>query len=54
MWNFLTHNWESAEGKNIYSGNIETISSKEKSKFPQHFFPEVKLTISLTIIKGIN
>ncbi|XP_046804416.1 inositol polyphosphate-5-phosphatase A isoform X2 [Lucilia cuprina] len=42
MWNFLTHNWESAEGKNIYSGNIETISTKEKSKFPQHFFPECK------------
>ncbi|KAM7360844.1 inositol polyphosphate-5-phosphatase A isoform 1-T3 [Cochliomyia hominivorax] len=42
MWNFLTHNWESVEGKNIYTGNIETISSKEKSKFPQHFFPECK------------
>uniref|UniRef100_A0A1A9W6N5 inositol-polyphosphate 5-phosphatase n=1 Tax=Glossina brevipalpis TaxID=37001 RepID=A0A1A9W6N5_9MUSC len=42
IWNFLTHAWESAEGKNIYSGNIETISSKEKAKFPQHFFPECK------------
>ncbi|KAL9898989.1 inositol polyphosphate-5-phosphatase A isoform 1-T1 [Glossina fuscipes fuscipes] len=42
IWNFLTHAWESAEGKSIYSGNIETISSKEKAKFPQHFFPECK------------
>lgn len=41
MWNFLTRNWEKTEGKGIYSGNIETISSKEKSKFPQNFFPEV-------------
>lgn len=41
MWNFLTRNWENTDGKGIYSGNIETISSKEKSKFPQHFFPEV-------------
>lgn len=27
--------------KNIYSGNIEHIPTKEKSKFPQEFFPEV-------------
>uniref|UniRef100_A0A1I8PUM0 inositol-polyphosphate 5-phosphatase n=1 Tax=Stomoxys calcitrans TaxID=35570 RepID=A0A1I8PUM0_STOCA len=42
IWNFLTRTWEKAEGKHIFSGNIETISSKEKSKFPQHFFPECK------------
>lgn len=24
-----------------YSGNIEDVSTKEKSKFPQEFFPEV-------------
>ncbi|XP_055901812.1 inositol polyphosphate-5-phosphatase A isoform X2 [Eupeodes corollae] len=42
IWNFLSHEWDSAEGKNIYTGNIETISTKEKSKFPQHFFPECK------------
>lgn len=44
-WNFLTHNWEYTGGKSIYTGNIETISSKEKSKFPQHFFPEVIFNI---------
>lgn len=33
--------------KTIYSGNIEDISTKEKSKFPQEFFPEV-------IIKNTN
>jgi len=27
--------------KTIYSGNIEDIATKEKSKFPQEFFPEV-------------
>lgn len=25
-----------------YSGNIEDVSTKEKSKFPQEFFPEVR------------
>ncbi|XP_055379964.1 inositol polyphosphate-5-phosphatase A [Condylostylus longicornis] len=42
IWNFLTHEWESADGKNIYTGNIEAIATKEKAKFPQHFFPECK------------
>lgn len=27
-----------------YSGNIEDVTSKEKSKFPQEFFPEVCIT----------
>lgn len=47
IWNFLTHSWEESlqdvKDKHIYSGNIETIATKEKSKFPQHFFPEVGL-----------
>ncbi|XP_062537965.1 uncharacterized protein LOC134206284 isoform X1 [Armigeres subalbatus] len=42
MWNFLTHEWESVEGKNIHTGNIESVASKEKAKFPQQFFPECK------------
>lgn len=28
-----------------YSGNIEDVTTKEKSKFPQEFFPEVCLTV---------
>lgn len=42
-WNFLTHEWEPVDGKNIHTGNIETVPTKEKSKFPQNFFPEVCL-----------
>ncbi|XP_030370096.1 inositol polyphosphate-5-phosphatase A isoform X2 [Scaptodrosophila lebanonensis] len=46
VWNFLTHDWENnlnkTEDKHVYSGNIETIPTKDKSKFPQHFFPECK------------
>ncbi|XP_055587731.1 inositol polyphosphate-5-phosphatase A isoform X1 [Uranotaenia lowii] len=42
MWNFLTHEWESVSGKSIHTGNIESVASKEKAKFPQHFFPECK------------
>lgn len=29
------------EGKEVHSGNIEDVPIKEKSKFPQDFFPEV-------------
>jgi hypothetical protein len=32
-----------AKGKEVHSGNIEAVSTKEKSKFPQDFFPEVRL-----------
>ncbi|XP_017139665.1 uncharacterized protein LOC108154075 isoform X2 [Drosophila miranda] len=44
IWNFLTHNWEEQiqKDKHIYCGNIETIATKEKSKFPQNYFPECK------------
>ncbi|XP_064546977.1 inositol polyphosphate-5-phosphatase A isoform X1 [Drosophila montana] len=44
IWNFLTHDWDDKldKGKQIYSGNIENVPTKEKAKFPQHFFPECK------------
>ena len=42
MWNFVTHDWEPVEGKAISTGNIEHVTSKEKSKFPQNFFPECR------------
>ncbi|XP_031633014.1 inositol polyphosphate-5-phosphatase A isoform X2 [Contarinia nasturtii] len=42
IWNFLTHEWETVEGKSVHTGNIEAVATKEKSKFPQHFFPECK------------
>ncbi|XP_053665791.1 uncharacterized protein LOC128714898 [Anopheles marshallii] len=42
MWNFLTHEWDSVEGKSIHTGSIETVATKEKAKFPQQFFPECK------------
>uniref|UniRef100_A0A182VVD5 inositol-polyphosphate 5-phosphatase n=1 Tax=Anopheles minimus TaxID=112268 RepID=A0A182VVD5_9DIPT len=42
MWNFLTHEWDTVEGKSIHTGSIETVATKEKAKFPQQFFPECK------------
>ncbi|KRF80901.1 uncharacterized protein Dvir_GJ26059, isoform B [Drosophila virilis] len=44
IWNFLTHDWDEKldKGNRIYSGNIENVPTKEKAKFPQHFFPECK------------
>ncbi|KAG5671602.1 hypothetical protein PVAND_001795 [Polypedilum vanderplanki] len=42
IWNFLTHEFESVEGKTIHTGNIESVATKEKAKFPQNFFPESK------------
>ena len=29
-------------GKEVHSGNIEAVTTKEKAKFPQDFFPECK------------
>lgn len=29
-------------GKSVHTGNIEAVPTKEKAKFPQHFFPECK------------
>lgn len=29
----------------IHSGNIEHVTTKEKSKFPQEFFPEVLIVV---------
>ncbi|XP_058825179.1 uncharacterized protein LOC131685464 [Topomyia yanbarensis] len=42
IWNFLTHEWDTVGGKNIHTGNIESVATKEKAKFPQQFFPECK------------
>ncbi|XP_070503717.1 inositol polyphosphate-5-phosphatase A isoform X2 [Chironomus tepperi] len=42
IWNFLNHEYEDAEGKTIQTGNIESVATKEKAKFPQQFFPECK------------
>lgn len=38
---FTDLKFQNLYGKNVYAGNIEKIPVKEKSKFPQNFFPEV-------------
>lgn len=35
------------KGKEVHSGNIEGVSTKEKSKFPQDFFPEVRIFLNI-------
>uniref|UniRef100_A0A1B6DYI6 inositol-polyphosphate 5-phosphatase n=1 Tax=Clastoptera arizonana TaxID=38151 RepID=A0A1B6DYI6_9HEMI len=42
VWDFKEFTFVPVEGKDINSGNIEDIPTKEKSKFPQDFFPECK------------
>nr|CAD7392244.1 unnamed protein product [Timema cristinae] len=42
IWDFSDLVFVPATGKEVFSGNIEAISTKEKSKFPQDFFPECK------------
>ncbi|XP_075211072.1 inositol polyphosphate-5-phosphatase A [Lycorma delicatula] len=42
IWDFKELNFHAVEGKEVHSGNIEDITTKEKSKFPQDFFPECK------------
>ncbi|XP_053213637.1 inositol polyphosphate-5-phosphatase A-like [Panonychus citri] len=42
IWNFQDKSFHPVHGKEIFSGNIEEVSFKEKAKFPQEFFPECK------------
>ncbi|XP_073970944.1 inositol polyphosphate-5-phosphatase A isoform X6 [Rhodnius prolixus] len=41
-WDFKELCFVAVEGKEIRSGDIEDVPTKEKSKFPQDFFPECK------------
>ncbi|RWS27662.1 type I inositol 1:4:5-trisphosphate 5-phosphatase-like protein, partial [Leptotrombidium deliense] len=40
LWDFEGEQFIPVNGKEIFSGNIESITTKEKAKFPQDFFPE--------------
>ncbi|XP_043268162.1 inositol polyphosphate-5-phosphatase A isoform X2 [Venturia canescens] len=42
LWDFKECSFVPVTGKEVHSGNIEEVSTKEKSKFPQDFFPECK------------
>ncbi|CAG9862365.1 unnamed protein product [Phyllotreta striolata] len=42
IWNFEDSIFVPVQGTEIHSGNIETVVTKEKAKFPQDFFPECK------------
>uniref|UniRef100_W8CCA9 inositol-polyphosphate 5-phosphatase n=1 Tax=Ceratitis capitata TaxID=7213 RepID=W8CCA9_CERCA len=42
IWNFEINSWEPTQRAEKYFGNIETIPTKEKSKFPLEFFPDSK------------
>ncbi|KAF6208756.1 hypothetical protein GE061_014495 [Apolygus lucorum] len=42
IWDFKGLCFEAVEGKSISAGEIENVPTKEKSKFPQDFFPECK------------
>lgn len=42
IWDFKECSFVPCQGKEIYSGNIEAVVTKEKAKFPQDFFPEVR------------
>ncbi|XP_076481064.1 inositol polyphosphate-5-phosphatase A [Bombus vancouverensis nearcticus] len=42
LWDFQECTFIPVDGKEIHSGNIEAVTTKEKAKFPQEFFPECK------------
>uniref|UniRef100_A0A1Y1KFE9 inositol-polyphosphate 5-phosphatase n=1 Tax=Photinus pyralis TaxID=7054 RepID=A0A1Y1KFE9_PHOPY len=42
IWDFKDMKFAPVEGKELHTGNIETVVTKEKAKFPQDFFPECK------------
>lgn len=41
IWDFKDMQFVPVTGKEVNSGNIESVVTKEKAKFPQDFFPEV-------------
>lgn len=43
IWDFKQSEFVPVQDIQVFSGNIEAVDTKEKSKFPQHFFPEVGL-----------
>ncbi|XP_032680095.1 uncharacterized protein LOC116848293 isoform X2 [Odontomachus brunneus] len=42
LWDFNECTFTPVNGKEVHSGNIEAVTTKEKAKFPQEFFPECK------------
>lgn len=42
IWNFKDLKFEDVLEKEIHNGNIESVPTKEKAKFPQSYFPECK------------
>ncbi|XP_012281445.1 uncharacterized protein LOC105700307 [Orussus abietinus] len=42
LWDFKECTFVPVSGKEVHSGNIEAVTTKEKAKFPQDFFPECK------------
>ncbi|XP_052745054.1 uncharacterized protein LOC112053838 [Bicyclus anynana] len=42
IWDFELKSYVDVVSKEVNSGNIEKVTTKEKAKFPQHFFPECK------------
>ncbi|XP_008206104.2 inositol polyphosphate-5-phosphatase A isoform X2 [Nasonia vitripennis] len=42
LWDFKEGNFVPVNGREVHSGNIEAVTTKEKAKFPQDFFPECK------------
>lgn len=42
LWDFQECTFIPVNGKEVHSGNVEAVTTKEKAKFPQEFFPECK------------
>ncbi|CAG9138064.1 unnamed protein product [Plutella xylostella] len=42
IWDFELNHYVDVVGREVNSGNIEQVTTKEKAKFPQNFFPECK------------
>lgn len=53
-WDFKDLCFAPVDGTQIFSGNIEAVVTKEKAKFPQDFFPEVRMSHSVYIIVGTS
>lgn len=54
IWNFKDLKFVPVREKEVHSGNIEAVVTKEKAKFPQDFFPEVRLLFKKFKIRDLT
>lgn len=54
LYDFEQRQFLEVNGKEIYSENIESVRTKEKSKFPLEYFPEVRIFFLSNLVSDFS